>query len=95
MKMNNKNFNKEMESNFNGFFGKMKVLGKRYSYPMVTTYTKNFTSNRFAVIGDAAVGMHPVTAHGFNLALRGSEILIEEIKSAIQNSTDVGLSSVL
>ena len=54
-----------MENNFNNFFGKMKLVGKRYSYPMITTYTKKFISHRFAVIGDAAVGMHPVTAHGF------------------------------
>jgi len=78
MKMNKKKFNKEIQSNFNNFFGKMKLIGKRYSYPMVTTYTKKFVSHRFAVIGDAAVGMHPVTAHGFNLSLKGLEILINE-----------------
>ena len=95
MKMNKKEFNKEMEGNFNNFFGKMKIIGKRYSYPMVTTYTKKFVSHRFAVIGDAAVGMHPVTAHGFNLNLKGLEILINEIKTAIKNKTDIGLIAVL
>ena len=95
MKMNKKKFNKEMESSFNNYFGKMKLLGKRYSYPMVTTYAKKFVSHRFAVIGDAAVGMHPVTAHGFNLGLKGLEILINEIKTAIKNKTDIGLTAVL
>ena len=95
MKMDKKKFNKEMENNFNNFFGKMKLLGKRYSYPMVTTYTKKFISYRFAVIGDAAVGMHPVTAHGFNLGLKGLEILISEIKTAIKNESDIGLIAVL
>ena len=95
IKMNQKSFNKEMENNFNSFFGKMKLIGKRYSYPMITTYSKKFISHRFAMIGDAAVGMHPVTAHGFNLGLKGSEILINEIKSAIKNRNDIGLISVL
>ena len=95
MKMNKKKFNKEMGSSFNNYFGKMKLLGKRYSYPMVTTYAKKFVSHRFAVIGDAAVGMHPVTAHGFNLGLKGLEILINEIKTAIKNKTDIGLTAVL
>ena len=95
MKMDKKNFNKEMENSFNNFFGKMKLLGKRYSYPMVTTSAKKFVSHRFAVIGDAAVGMHPVTAHGFNLGLKGLEILINELKVAIKNKTDIGLTSVL
>ena len=95
MKMDKKKFNKEMENSFNNFFGKMKLLGKRYSYPMVTTYAKKFVSHRFAVIGDAAVGMHPVTAHGFNLGLKGLEILIDEIQTAIKHKTDIGLTTVL
>jgi len=95
MKMDKKKFNKEMENSFNNFFGKMKLLGKRYSYPMITTYAKKFISHRFALIGDAAVGMHPVTAHGFNLNLKGLEILINEIRAAIKNRTDIGLITVL
>ena len=90
-----KKFNQEMQNSFNNFFGKMKLIGKRYSYPMITTYTKKFISHRFAVVGDAAVGMHPVTAHGFNLGLKGLEILINEIKTAIKNKTDIGLTTVL
>ena len=84
-----------MENSFNNYFGKMRLLGKRYSYPMVTTYTKKFISHRFALIGDAAVGMHPVTAQGFNLSLKGLEILINEVKAAIKNKTDIGLTAVL
>ena len=95
MRMDKKKFNKEMESRFNNFFGKMKLLGKRYSYPMVTSYAKRFISHRFAVIGDAAVGMHPVTAHGFNLGLKGLDILIDEIKAAIKNKSDIGLTDIL
>jgi len=100
MKMNNKKFNKEMQSNFNNFFGKMKLIGKRYSYPMITVYSKKFVAQRFALIGDAAVGMHPVgmhpvTAHGFNLGLKGLEIITKEIKSAIERKIDFGLPLVL
>ena len=95
LKLKKKDFNFEIENNFNSIFGKMHLIGKRYSYPMITVYSKKFTSNRFALIGDAAVGMHPVTAHGFNLGLKGLEILINEIKTAIKNKTDIGLTTVL
>ena len=95
MKINKKMFDKEMQDNFDNFFGKMQLIGKRYSYPMITTYAKKFVAHRFALIGDAAVGMHPVTAHGFNLGLKGLEILIKAIKSAINRKIDIGLSSVL
>ena len=95
MKINDKKFNKEMQNSFNNFFGKMKLIGKRYSYPMITTYSKKFVAHRFALIGDAAVGMHPVTAHGFNLGLKGIKILTKEIKSAIKCKKDFGLPLVL
>jgi len=95
MKMNAKEFSEEMENNFGNFFGKMKLVGKRYSYPMITTYAKKFTSHRFAVIGDAAVGMHPVTAHGFNLGLKGLDILNIEIKKALEKKVDIGIKDAL
>lgn len=95
MKMDKKKFNKEMENSFNNFFGKMKLVGKRYSYPLITTYTKQFVSDRFAVIGDAAVGLHPVTAHGFNLSLKGLDILTNEIRAAIKDRIDIGSTAVL
>ena len=95
IKMNTKQFNKEIQNNFKNFFGKMELVGKRYSYPMITAYSKRFIANRFALIGDSAVGMHPVTAHGFNLNLRGLEILINEIKLSVKNKIDIGLFSNL
>ena len=95
MEMDKKQFNKEMEKSFNNYFGKMRLVGKRYSYPMVTTYTKQFVTDRFAVIGDAAVGMHPVTAHGFNLNLKGLDMLIDEIKESLENKTDIGSTTIL
>tara|TARA_Y100000310_G_scaffold69411_1_gene64900 strand:- start:662 stop:1828 length:1167 start_codon:yes stop_codon:yes gene_type:complete len=94
-RISEKEFNKEIQKNFNNFFGKMKLIGKRYSYPMITTYSKKFVANRFALIGDAAVGMHPVTAHGFNLGLKGLEIFTKEIKSALNRNIDISSSQVL
>ena len=95
MRMSKKKFNNEMENSFNNFFGKMKLLGKRYYYPMITTYTKKFISHRFALLGDAAVGMHPVTAHGFNLGLKGMEILNKVISDALKNKMDFGSIDIL
>ncbi len=95
LKLKKKDFNFEIENNFNSIFGKMHLIGKRYSYPMITVYSKKFTSNRFALIGDAAVGMHPVTAHGFNLGLQGITIISKEIKSALKNNIDIGSNFVL
>jgi 2-polyprenyl-6-methoxyphenol hydroxylase-like FAD-dependent oxidoreductase len=39
--------------------------------------------------------MHPVTAHGFNLGLRGQDILASLVKDALMNGQDVGSNSLL
>ncbi|WP_347302776.1 5-demethoxyubiquinol-8 5-hydroxylase UbiM [Croceibacterium sp. TMG7-5b_MA50] len=51
--------------------GAMTVEAGPHVYPLATTYAAHFAATRAALLGDAAVGMHPVTAHGFNLGLQG------------------------
>lgn len=75
--------------------GNLSLIDKIYPYPLASVYANQFNSKRFVLIGDAAVGMHPVTAHGFNLGLTGQKILFEEIKRAIENNQDIGLEEVL
>jgi len=62
-------FTAEMEQRLKFRFGSMQLVSKRFAYPLVAAYANHFINKRFALIGDAAVGMHPVTAHGFNLGL--------------------------
>ena len=59
--------------------GAMTPDGERHAYPLVATYAHRFVARRFALIGDAAVGMHPVTAHGFNFGLYGVDALVRAI----------------
>ena len=73
----------------------MKLLSTRYSYPLVSVFADRFVTNRFALIGDAAVGMHPVTAHGFNLGLRGQNTLSIQIKFALKRKLDFGSLKLL
>ncbi|KXV79450.1 hypothetical protein AD953_02155, partial [Acetobacter malorum] len=50
---------------------------------------------RLALVGDAAVGMHPITAHGFNLGLRGQETLAAEVGKAFAETGDAGNAHAL
>ena len=95
LNMPEKEFNQEVENWLGGRLGKMKNLGKKFSYPLIAVYAKKFVAKRFALIGDAAVGMHPVTAHGFNFGLQSQSSLAKEIKSAIRNNEDIGSKSIL
>ena len=85
----------EVMQRLGGRLGDMKVASQRYAYPLVGVYADRFVDQRFAVIGDAAVGMHPVTAHGFNLGLRGQHTLAEEMVAARSRGQDFASDRVL
>lgn len=88
-------FNQDIETRLKGILGDMQLLGARHVYPLVAVHANQFVAPRFALIGDAAVGMHPVTAHGFNLGLRGQAILADCVQEALDQQQDIGALSVL
>lgn len=88
-------FNRQAESMLDGRLGEMGLITERHSYPLVGVISDRFIAKRFALIGDAAVGMHPVTAHGYNLGLRSADTLAEQIIKAQQGGKDIASSWVL
>ena len=68
----------------------MQLAGQRHSYPLVGVYAHRFAAARFALVGDAAVGMHPVTAHGYNFGLYGVEVMARELTRAKRLGRDLG-----
>lgn len=72
-----------------GRWGALRLAGTRHAYPLVATYAHRFVGTRFALVGDAAVGMHPVTAHGFNFGLSGAGRLGEEIRASLARGRDI------
>lgn len=75
--------------------GAMRLAGERHSYPLVGVYAHRFAAPRFALVGDAAVGMHPVTAHGFNFGLRGITTLAGELRAAHAAGQDIAAPELL
>ena len=88
-------FSAETTHMFNGCLGDMELVSERFSYPLIGCYSDKFIATRFALVGDAAVGMHPVTAHGYNLALRSVDTLAAEIARAQRIRLDIGSQEVL
>lgn len=86
---------RDVAARFGHALGKMKVVSERHSYPLVAVYADTFHSRRFALMGDAAVGMHPVTAHGFNFGLEGAMTLAAEIGAAAERGIDFAAEGVL
>jgi len=95
LKLTPADFAKDITERMDGKFGNMSLDTELFPYPLVGTYPDKFYANRYALMGDAAVGMHPVTAHGFNFGLRGAETLANEIQTACDLGLDIGTQTVL
>ena len=78
-----------------GRIGQVRITGEMHSYPLMGVYAQNFAKDRFALLGDAAVGMHPVSAHGFNFGLYGAATLTDCLRCAMLSGLDFGKLSVL
>ena len=88
-------YGRELERRYRGRLGAMRLVSPVFAYPLVGVLADRFTSERCALAGDAAVGMHPVTAHGFNLGLLGTLRLAELIDRAARAHRDIGAASLL
>ncbi|MDH5823698.1 5-demethoxyubiquinol-8 5-hydroxylase UbiM [Luteimonas sp. RD2P54] len=73
----------EVHARFEGRLGAMALASTVHAYPLVATWARRFIGPRFALVGDAAFGMHPVTAHGFNLGLASVERLAQAVRDSL------------
>lgn len=85
----------QLTERYGGRLGRMTLADKAHAYPLVSTYAERFHARRFALVGDAAVGMHPVTAHGFNFGVHSQQRLARRIIAAFQRSEDIASSRLL
>lgn len=95
MAMSAEEFAKDLATRFDHRLGEMELLSERHAYPLIGVHAKRFFTQRFCTIGDAAVGMHPVTAHGYNLGLRGQATLARLIIKAKQQGRDIADPAIL
>ncbi|MBY5927568.1 5-demethoxyubiquinol-8 5-hydroxylase UbiM [Halomonas sp. DP8Y7-3] len=75
--------------------GAMTVDGEAHVYPLVSAYAERFVGTRLALVGDAAVGMHPVTAHGFNFGIHSQYRLARRLIDAYQQGKDIAAPHLL
>ncbi len=90
MAMSDADYASATETRLKGVMGQLKCVGERVAYPLVGVYAQRFYTDRLALIGDAAVGMHPVTAHGFNFGIQGVANLVSHLRRARSAGQDLG-----
>jgi 2-octaprenyl-6-methoxyphenol hydroxylase len=80
----------EVEKRFDWRLGAVALAGTRASWPLDMHLARALVANRFALIGDAAHGVHPIAGQGLNLGLRDVAALTEVIADAARLGLDVG-----
>lgn len=88
MNMSADDYARSIGEKLGGLLGDMTLDSERTAYPLVGVYANRFAEDGFALVGDAAVGMHPVTAHGYNFCVTGAEALARRVTSAARNGRD-------
>ncbi|WP_254684894.1 FAD-dependent monooxygenase [Tateyamaria omphalii] len=80
---------------FGDFLGDISLAGHRYTYPLSLSLAQNLISDRLALIGDAAHGVHPIAGQGLNAGMRDIAALAEVITDATRRGEDIGSLAVL
>ncbi|GHC74016.1 ubiquinone biosynthesis hydroxylase [Limoniibacter endophyticus] len=88
-------FESELELRFGLELGEIRAEGKPRAFPLSLTLARDFVRPRFALVGDAAHGIHPIAGQGLNLGFKDAAALAETVVEAARLGQDVGALDIL
>ena len=89
-------FISELQQAFGFRLGRFSRVGKRAAYPLILSRALRLTAMRSVLVGNAAHGLHPVAAQGFNLGMRDVAALCDCIADACEaDDVDIGSPELL
>lgn len=88
-------FETELERRFGRELGAISLAGPRHAYPLGITLARAFVAPRFALVGDAAHGIHPIAGQGLNMGFRDAAALAEVLVDARRLGLDPGALDIL
>lgn len=88
-------FEEELERRFGQKLGALRVVGDKRAFPLGLTLARAFVAPRFALVGDAAHGVHPISGQGLNLGFKDVAALAETVVEADRLGLDIGSLAVL
>ena len=88
-------FRLELERRFGLHLGHVEPLTKPRAFPLGLTLARDFVHPRFALVGDAAHGIHPIAGQGLNIGFRDVAALAEVVVDARRLGLDPGRIEVL
>ena len=87
--LDDETFLRELQEEFGYRLGAFSRAGKRASYPLTLSKALRLTATRSVLIGNAAHGLHPVSAQGFNLGMRDVAALCDCIADSRAESDGI------
>ena len=88
-------FEEELQRRFGHKLGDLQVVGSRRAFPLGLTLARAFVAPRFALAGDAAHWIHPISGQGLNLGFKDVAALAETVVEADRLGLDIGALDVL
>jgi 2-octaprenyl-6-methoxyphenol hydroxylase len=88
-------FKGEIVQRFGAHLGEIRTEGPRWSYPLSFHLAREYVHPRFALIGDAAHGIHPIAGQGLNLGFKDVAALAEVVLDAARLGLDFGTVEIL
>ena len=88
-------FTREAARRLGGHLGAIRLLGRRWSYPLSAQYAHRYTDTRLALVGDAAHGIHPIAGQGLNIGFADAACLADLLLEARDSGADAGSPALL
>ncbi|MGO1119489.1 UbiH/UbiF/VisC/COQ6 family ubiquinone biosynthesis hydroxylase [Rhodovibrionaceae bacterium A322] len=95
MELDDAGFSQEIQRRFGDSLGRIKVLGRRWSYPLSLQHADSYHDERLILVGDAAHGIHPISGQGFNLGIKDVAALAECLVDARRLGQDLGNQAIV
>ena len=95
MRLDDASFAREVARRLGDHLGAVRLVGRRWMYPLSAMHAQRYIDTRLAVVGDAAHGIHPIAGQGLNLGFRDVIALADLVTGAVAAGADPGDPSLL
>ena len=95
MALDDARFEREIARRLGDHLGAIRVVGRRWSYPLSAMLAHRYIDTRLALAGDAAHAIHPIAGQGLNLGFRDAIVLADLLTEAVAEGRDPGDPALL
>ncbi|HUB13051.1 MAG TPA: UbiH/UbiF/VisC/COQ6 family ubiquinone biosynthesis hydroxylase [Acetobacteraceae bacterium] len=95
LRLDNARFGQEVGRRLGDHLGALRMVGRRWSYPLSAMLVHRYVATRLALAGDAAHGIHPIAGQGLNLGFRDAIALADLVTAAAATGADPGAPALL